>query len=159
MKLGSSTIAVVLISSKAAASFCPVSVSHAQLQQPALLQPFKRSPSPIARPPFQSSQTSSYASVPTSLNAFSPKQESNYLMDYFRTADGEIINPYKILHVRRNADRKEIRHSYRTLSKKYHPDGVRFRNVLPGKWYVYVLLFNEYTAPMHHVLQLQLQLQ
>jgi len=54
-------------------------------------------------------------------------------MDHFRTADGEIINPYRVLNVGRNAEKKEIRHRYRTLSKKYHPDGVRFRDVLPGK--------------------------
>jgi curved DNA-binding protein CbpA len=55
-------------------------------------------------------------------------------MDQFKTADGEIIDPYRILKVGRKADKEEIRKSYRMLSKKYHPDGVRFREVFPGKW-------------------------
>lgn len=82
------------------------------------------------------SRADSAAGSSTSLNAFSPRttHESNFLMDDFRTADGEIIDPYKVLKVGRRAERKEIRECYLKLSKKYHPDGVRFREILPGKW-------------------------
>lgn len=62
---------------------------------------------------------------------------SNTLMDEFSTADGEIINPYKILKVSRSAQRQEIRQAYLRLSKKYHPDAVsqiiKNKGVLPGK--------------------------
>lgn len=54
-------------------------------------------------------------------------------MEDFCTADGDIINPYYTLKVDRHATRTEIRHSYRELSKKYHPDAVRFRKIMPGK--------------------------
>jgi DnaJ-domain-containing protein 1 len=131
MKLGLTLAAASTAASTAA--FCPVSVHNAQ---PAQSLPFnKYAPSPFAEPlsPFQSSPTSSYASVPTSLN-YSDKHESNYLMDYFRTADGEIIDPYVVLKLGRGAEKQEIRQRYRTLSKQYHPDGARFTEVLPGKW-------------------------
>ena len=45
-------------------------------------------------------------------------------------------NPYQVLKVPRDAEKKEIKDAYRKLSKRYHPDGVRFREVLPGKWWV-----------------------
>ena len=60
-------------------------------------------------------------------------REKNFLMEEFCTADGDIINPYSTLKVDRHATRTEIRHSYRELSKKYHPDAVRFREIMPGK--------------------------
>lgn len=69
----------------------------------------------------------------TSLKSHHQSKDSNFLMDQFKTADGEIIDPYRVLKVGRKADKDEIRKSYRTLSKKYHPDGVRFRDVFPGK--------------------------
>jgi DnaJ-domain-containing protein 1 len=72
----------------------------------------------------------------TRLNGHNSKKGSNFLMDDFKTADGEVIDPYKILKVGRKANKDEIRKNYRMLSKKYHPDGVRFREVFPGKWYV-----------------------
>jgi len=54
-------------------------------------------------------------------------------MDDFRTADGQIINPYKTLKIDRKAPHTEIRQSYRKLSKKYHPDACRFNTIMPGR--------------------------
>ena len=57
------------------------------------------------------------------------------LLDDFRIAGGEVVNPYRVLNVSRNADRMEIKSAYRTLSRKYHPDGILQRNdgILPGR--------------------------
>jgi hypothetical protein len=71
------------------------------------------------------------------LNSYAPSQqeyESNYLLDDFRTANGEIVNPYEILNVNRAANRMDVKKNYRTLSKLYHPDGVRFADSLPKNW-------------------------
>ena len=88
-------------------------------------------------PIFFQQQTKSPRSQTTQIRYSNGNSDnSNYLLDEFRTADGEIVNPYRVLKVGRHADRKEIRQSYRSLSKKYHPDGARFREVLPGSWYV-----------------------
>ena len=57
------------------------------------------------------------------------------LLDDFRVAGGEVVNPYRVLNVSRNADRREIKSAYRMLSRKYHPDGILQRNdgILPGR--------------------------
>uniref|UniRef100_A0A7S0FJN7 J domain-containing protein n=1 Tax=Minutocellus polymorphus TaxID=265543 RepID=A0A7S0FJN7_9STRA len=57
------------------------------------------------------------------------------LLDDFRIAGGEVVHPYRVLNVSRNADRQEIKAAYRTLSRKYHPDGILQRNdnILPGR--------------------------
>ena len=62
------------------------------------------------------------------------KREKNILMDDFRTAEGELIEPYKILKISRSASQGEIKKAYRGLSKKYHPDAARHRKFLPGSW-------------------------
>lgn len=49
---------------------------------------------------------------------------SRFLTD-FRTADGTVVSPYKILQVSRSATIIEIKQSYRRLSRKLHPDMVR----------------------------------
>eukprot|EP00525_Craspedostauros_australis_P006924 CAMPEP_0198109342 /NCGR_PEP_ID=MMETSP1442-20131203/1361_1 /TAXON_ID= /ORGANISM="Craspedostauros australis, Strain CCMP3328" /LENGTH=278 /DNA_ID=CAMNT_0043764951 /DNA_START=204 /DNA_END=1040 /DNA_ORIENTATION=+ len=54
-------------------------------------------------------------------------------LDEFKTGSGEIVNPYQILKVARDADRKSIRASYIKMSRKFHPDGARHREILPGK--------------------------
>ncbi len=84
---------------------------------------------PSLTPPSSPSWSSSSSST-TTLYA---TRERNFLMDDFCTADGKIINPYATLKVDRQATRAQIRTSYRLLSKKYHPDAVRFRKVMPGK--------------------------
>jgi DnaJ-class molecular chaperone len=62
------------------------------------------------------------------------QDDSHFLLKKFSTASGEILNPYQVLQVSRNADRKEVRAAYIKLSKRYHPDGVRHRDILPGSW-------------------------
>ena len=89
------------------------------------------SAAPLSRRAKTSSQSSSlpfYASVRDSDNA------KNLLLDEFRTSRGELIDPYKTLRVSRDADVREIKDSYRKSMKRHHPDGVRFREILPGRW-------------------------
>jgi hypothetical protein len=62
------------------------------------------------------------------------RDESHFLLKKFSTASGEVLNPYQVLQVSRNAERKEVRAAYIRLSKRYHPDGVRHRDILPGSW-------------------------
>ena len=65
------------------------------------------------------------------------------LLSEFVTASGEVVNPYQILKVPRTADQAEIKMAYRTLSRKYHPDGMLQRkdqDILPGRWYVKLIL-------------------
>lgn len=75
--------------------------------------------------------------TPTNLNSYARQQEgygANYLLDDFRTAEGEVVNPYRVLEVKRAAEIGEIKQQYRKMSKMYHPDVVRHKDVLPGKW-------------------------
>ena len=60
------------------------------------------------------------------------KPKSHFLLSKFKTYTGELIQPYSILGVQREADRREIRLAYIELSKVYHPDAVRHRDILPG---------------------------
>lgn len=60
-------------------------------------------------------------------------EEGHFLLKQYATATGEIVNPYQILKVPRDAEKRVIRDAYRKLSKQYHPDRVRFREILPGK--------------------------
>ena len=64
----------------------------------------------------------------------SESDETHFLLEEFKTHNGELVNPYNILNIKRDADRTEIRKAYIDLSKRYHPDGVRHRDILPGKW-------------------------
>jgi hypothetical protein len=59
--------------------------------------------------------------------------EERFLTD-FRTADGELVDPYKLLNIKRSATKTEIKESYRRLSRKLHPDAVQQSNILPGRW-------------------------
>eukprot|EP00979_Chaetoceros_neogracilis_P010609 scaffold2522_cov203-Chaetoceros_neogracile.AAC.3 len=73
----------------------------------------------------------------TNLNSFARQQEgygANYLLDDFRTAEGEVVNPYRVLEVTRAAEIGDIKQQYRKMSKMYHPDVVRHKDVFPGKW-------------------------
>jgi len=58
---------------------------------------------------------------------------SRFLTD-FRTADGNVVDPYKMLQLSRDATTMEIKQSYRKLSRKLHPDMVAQSDVLPGRW-------------------------
>jgi hypothetical protein len=87
---------------------------------------------PFTRKPTTPS-TSTTASTPSHvLYAAKTGEEPSFLLQEFRTADGEILNPYKVLKVYREATRQEIKQAYRDLSRRYHPDGVRHRDILPG---------------------------
>jgi DnaJ-class molecular chaperone len=56
----------------------------------------------------------------------------SYWLDEFKAPCGEILDPYRTLKIRRQANSDEIKKAYRELSKRYHPDTQRFRDVLPG---------------------------
>jgi hypothetical protein len=58
-------------------------------------------------------------------------EASRFLSD-FRSANGEIIDPYKSLRVPRGATPDDIKTSYRKLSRKLHPDAVSKSRILPG---------------------------
>jgi hypothetical protein len=124
MKIQYGIVACQIIALGAVSAFCPPNFSTqipAAVNTPSARKHLIFTPSPDRN-------------IKTQLHAYNT--DSSYLLDEFRTADGEIINPYRVLKVGRHADRKEIKQSYRNLSKKYHPDGARFREVLPGCWYV-----------------------
>ena len=59
-------------------------------------------------------------------------EASRFLAD-FRTANGEIIDPYRALKLPRSATLEEIKTRYRKLSRKLHPDAVSTSGVLPGR--------------------------
>mmetsp|Transcript_2750 Transcript_2750/g.5576 ORF Transcript_2750/g.5576 Transcript_2750/m.5576 type:complete len:272 (-) Transcript_2750:1601-2416(-) len=59
--------------------------------------------------------------------------DENFLMDEYRDpSTGEIMDPYKILKVSRKAERQEIKAAYRGLSRRYHPDMMLNRDIMPG---------------------------
>lgn len=60
--------------------------------------------------------------------------DTSFLLDDFRVATGEVVNPYRVLKIPRDADRKQVKQAYRDLSRRFHPDGARFREILPGHW-------------------------
>jgi len=58
---------------------------------------------------------------------------SNFWLQDFETATGEVINPYDVLKIKRSAELSDIKKSYRNLSRRYHPDAAMRRDILPGK--------------------------
>jgi hypothetical protein len=58
---------------------------------------------------------------------------SRFLSD-FKTARGTLVDPYKVLKISRSATSVEIKQSYRKLSRKWHPDAVARKEILPGNW-------------------------
>ncbi len=59
--------------------------------------------------------------------------ETSRFLAEFRTANGEIIDPYRALKLPRSATLDQIKTRYRKLSRKLHPDAVSKSRVLPGK--------------------------
>lgn len=78
-----------------------------------------------------SSREASWMNSSTRLPVRADKIDSK-LLDDFRTSWGEFINPYEVLKVNRAAEQFEIKQSYYKLSRRYHPDGMRYRDILPG---------------------------
>jgi DnaJ-domain-containing protein 1 len=70
----------------------------------------------------------------TSRDLGNENDSKSFLLDEFCTYAGEVVDPYQTLKVSRDAQRSDIRQAYLGLSKRYHPDGVRHRDILPGKW-------------------------
>jgi DnaJ domain len=70
--------------------------------------------------------------VGSSTSTTNTDSTSSFLLNDFKTASGELINPYKVLKISRKATREQVRKSYIELSRRYHPDGVRNRDLLPG---------------------------
>ena len=68
------------------------------------------------------------------INARRGEEEESFLLQEFRTHSGEIVNPYATLKVSRTAELSEIKTSYRNLSRRYHPDVMRHKDILPGSW-------------------------
>ena len=66
------------------------------------------------------------------LDAHAASHSDSFLLEDFKTSDGEVLNPYRVLKVSRSAETTEIKRAYRELSRRYHPDGVRYRDILPG---------------------------
>lgn len=63
--------------------------------------------------------------------------EEHFLLKHFMAASGEVVNPYHVLQVPRDANRADIKGSAKQLAKRYHPDGARNRTILPAKWYIH----------------------
>lgn len=61
------------------------------------------------------------------------EQEESFLLQEFKTHTGEVVNPYAVLKISRSADIAEIKASYRALSRRYHPDVMRHKDILPGR--------------------------
>lgn len=57
-----------------------------------------------------------------------------YWLDEFKAPSGEILNPYKVLKLKRDATMLQIKNAYREQSRRYHPDTQRFKDMLPGSW-------------------------
>lgn len=98
-----------------------------------------------ARPPVPTHYTSSSRHLHRDDNGSNRQQEtrtnnknktpevSRFLAE-FRTAQGTLVDPYKVLKLPRTASSVEIKQSYRKLSRKWHPDAVARKDILPGNW-------------------------
>jgi DnaJ-class molecular chaperone len=64
--------------------------------------------------------------------SYAKANDDSSLLEDFRMASGEVVNPYSVLKVSRTASKNEIRRAYYEISRKYHPDGMRHRDILPG---------------------------
>jgi DnaJ-class molecular chaperone len=57
---------------------------------------------------------------------------SSPFLNDFKTSKGEVVDPYRVLKIPRDASTPMIKKAYRELSRRYHPDGNRHRTILPG---------------------------
>lgn len=60
------------------------------------------------------------------------QDSKEYWLDEFKAPTGEILNPYKVLKVKRDATMSQIKNAYRDQSRRYHPDTQRYKDMLPG---------------------------
>lgn len=60
------------------------------------------------------------------------KQETSFLLEEFTTYTGEVVQPYFMLGVGREAEKIDVRRAYIEKSKLYHPDAVRHSASLPS---------------------------
>jgi len=84
----------------------------------------------------QPSSLSTQLYVEAESSSSSSSSSSNFLMAEFKDYKGDLLDPYQVLKLHRSADRKEIRQKYINLSRRYHPDVVMHKDILPGSWYV-----------------------
>ena len=60
------------------------------------------------------------------------EQEISFLLRDFVMYNGEVLDPYSVLKISRRADTPTVKEAYRRLSRLYHPDARRYRDILPG---------------------------
>lgn len=60
------------------------------------------------------------------------QQQHSALLNEFRIASGELIDPYKVLKIDRDSTKEQIKQAYRKMSRKYHPDQIRYQTMMPG---------------------------
>ncbi|CAJ1908686.1 unnamed protein product [Cylindrotheca closterium] len=68
----------------------------------------------------------------TAMSYMNESHETSFLLEEFTTYNGELVKPYDMLGVGREAERLDIRRAYIEKSKLYHPDAVRHSPSLPS---------------------------
>ena len=83
-------------------------------------------------PPTRAAVASSLLRLHAKKSSSNP--DDSFLMDDYRDpVTGEVMDPYQVLKIDREADRQTIKNAYRAESRRYHPDVVRFKTILPGR--------------------------
>ncbi|KAL3781824.1 hypothetical protein HJC23_011133 [Cyclotella cryptica] len=130
-RAGSSCLALCVVTSLNAvgvASFRCQAPQHAPQTRPPSTHPHR-----FSRPLLSTAQDST--STDREETRAKPKNKapevSRFLAE-FRTARGTLVDPYKVLKLPRSASAVEIKQSYRKLSRKWHPDAVARKEILPG---------------------------
>lgn len=102
----------------------------------AFLQPSVPRPVSVSsRPTHSSAAPVAAAGALLAMERSTPQEDDSltrHLFKDFQTSWGEVLEPYEILNVPRSATRRQVKHAYYKLSRKYHPDGARHRSNLPG---------------------------
>jgi DnaJ-domain-containing protein 1 len=89
---------------------------------------------PTRRVKLHSVTQDSTDSEATSTKSKRKEEEVSRFLTDFKTAKGNLVDPYKVLKIPRTATSAEIKQSYRKLSRKWHPDAVARKEILPGNW-------------------------
>jgi DnaJ domain len=69
-----------------------------------------------------------------SLHVRSVASSKEKWLEEFKAPTGEILNPYKVLKINRDATIADIKVAYREQSRRFHPDTQRYKDMLPGSW-------------------------